>query len=155
MTEYGMGPDVERAIQAFNDHDADRLLDQMAEGATFTDPLETDVSGAELHAYTVELFEAFPDIRLEVDRVIASDGAVVAIEGTYVGTHEGPLEGVPPTGKTVEVPTMTVIDVGDDGITAWRDYWDGQTFAEQLGLTFPDILPLLPRIAVGKLRHAV
>lgn len=150
-----MDPHIQRAIEAFNDHDIDRLMDEMAADATFTDPLEADLSVAQLREYTVEIFEAFPDVRLEVKRVISSDDGVVAIECEYRGTHEGSLEGIPPTGNSVVVPSMTVIDVSDDGITSWRDYWDQQTFTEQLGLTFPEIVPLIPRIAVAKVREYV
>ncbi len=150
-----MDPRIERAIDAFNDHDADRLMDAMADGATFTDPLEADISGDELHEYTAEIFEAFPDLRLEVDRAITSNDGVAAIEGRYAGTHEGPLGPVPATGNHVAVPTMTVVDVAEDGITSWRDYWDQQAFSEQLGLEFPAILPLLPRLAVRKLQMSV
>jgi steroid delta-isomerase-like uncharacterized protein len=155
MVDADMDPEIERAVEAFNDHDADRLMDEMAEGATFTDPLEDNITGAGLHEYTAEIFEGFPDVRLEVDRVITGENGVTAIEGTYVGTHEGPLEGIPPTGNSVVVPTVTVIDVSADGITSWRDYWDQQTFSEQLGLTFPDIVPLAPKIAAAKVREFV
>lgn len=155
MVEPDMDPHVERAIEAFNDHDVDRLMDQMAEDATFTDPLEAEISGAELREYTIEIFEAFPDLRLEVKRVISSDDGVVAIECDYLGTHEGALEGIPPTGNAVVVPGVTVIDVSDDGITSWRDYWDQETFSEQLGLTFPQIVPLIPRIALAKVSESV
>lgn len=150
-----MDPHIERAIKAFNDHDVDRLMGEIADDATFTDPLAEELSGAELREYTVEIFEAFPDRRLEVKRVIASDDGTVAIECEYLGTLEGTLEGVPPTGNFVRVPSMTVIDVSEDGISSWRDYWDQQKFSEQLGLTFPEIIPLLPKLAVAKVRGFV
>lgn len=155
MATADMHPRIQRAIDAFNDHDADRLLDEMADGATFTDPLEADISGDELHEYTVEIFEAFPDVRLEVDRVITSNDGVSAIEGRYTGTHEAPLGPVPATGNDVVVPTMTVIDVSEAGITSWRDYWDQQAFSEQLGLGFPDILPLVPKMAVRTVKKSL
>lgn len=155
MSDANMDPAIERAIEAFNDHDPDRLMGEMAEGSTFTDPLKEGLTGADIHEYIVEIFEAFPDIRLEVNRAITSNEGVTAIECEYVGTHQGPLEDIPPTGNSVVVPSMTVLDVSDDGITSWRDYWDQQTFAEQLGLTFPDILPLVPRIVVRKLKNAL
>lgn len=69
------------------------------------------------------------------------------IESTFTGTHEGVLEGVPPTGETATVPLVSIITVGDEGITSWRDYWDQQTFREQLGLTFPAVVGHLPRFA--------
>lgn len=155
MVDTDIDPHIERAVEAFNDHDLDGLMEEMAEGSTFTDPLEEEVSGAKLRTYTSDIFEAFPDVRLEVDRVITAEEGPTAIEGNYVGTHEGPLEGIPPTGNSVVVPTVTVIDVSDDGITSWRDYWDQQTFSEQLGLTFPDIVPLIPKLAVAKGREFV
>ena len=155
MSNSDMDPCVERAIEAFNDHDPDRLMDEMADGSTFTDPLEAGLTGEELHEYTATIFEAFPDIRLEVDRVITSGEGATAIECEYVGTHEGPLEGIPPTGNHVVVPSMTVIDVSEDGITSWRDYWDQQTFSEQLGLEFPAIVPLVPKIVLRKVTTAI
>lgn len=155
MSSSDMEPHVARAIEAFNEHDPDGVLEEMAEGGTFTDPLEEGLTGAEFHEFTAEIFEAFPDVRHEVSRVITSNDGVTAIEGRYIGTHEGPLEDIPPTGNSVVVPSMTVIDVSDDGITSWRDYWDQQTFAEQLGLEFPAILPLVPKILVKKVKETL
>lgn len=155
MVNPDMDSRVERAVAAFNDHDTDRLMAQMTDDCTFTDPLEEDISGTELRKYTEEIFETFPDVRLEVDRVIESDDGVTALEGRYVGTHDAPMDDLPATGKTVSIPTMTVIDVSDDGITSWRDYWDQQAFTEQLGLGFPGIIPLVPRIALRKVKTAV
>lgn len=145
-------PHIQRAVEAFNDHDLETVLDEFADGATFDDPLlDEPAVDEEIREYTADVFRGFPDVRLEVDRVFETDGAY-AIEGRYVGTHEGPMEGIPPTGNAVSVPTMTVIDVSEAGIMAWRDYWDGQAFAEQLGLTFPSILRLLPRMVSTKVR---
>lgn len=50
---------------------------------------------------------------------------------------------------------MTVIDASEDGITSWRDYWDQQTFSEQLGLEFPEILPLVPRMLARKVESSL
>ena len=147
---------VGRAVEAFNDHDLDALMAEMADGHTFVDPLvPSGVSGEKLRAYTADVFAGFPDVRLDVDRVFEDADGSVALEGSYSGTHEGPIEGVPATGHAVAIPTVTVITVTDDGITAWRDYWNEQAFAEQLGLTFPAILPKLPGIVAGKIQDVV
>ena len=149
-------PHVESALDALNGQDTDGLVAEFAEGGTFTDPFVSGgVSGAELRAYFSDLFEAAPDLHLDIDRVVSGPDGSTAIEGAYVGTHQGPLNGIPPTGNSVVVPTMVVIDVSPDGITAWRDYWDSRTFLEQLGLTFPEVVPLLPRLAVRKLKEFV
>lgn len=152
MSENDMDPHVERALDAFNDHDTDALLDEFAPGGTFIDPLlDQAATGKALREYTEEVFTGFPDVSFEAKRVITSGDGASAIEATYRGTHEGPIEGIPPTGKSVAVESMTVIDVSDEGITAWRDYWDQQAFADQLGLGFPAIVPLLPKMLLAKL----
>ena len=146
-----MDPHVERALQSFNDHDTDALLDEFAPDGTFVDPLlDGEVTGGALREYTEEIFTGFPDVTFDQKRVITAGEGAYAIEATYRGTHEGPIEGIPPTGKSVAVESMTVIDVSDEGITAWRDYWDQQAFSEQLGLDFPAIIPLLPKILLAK-----
>lgn len=147
-------PAVERGVRVFNEHDAEGVLAEFADGGTFTDPLlDEELAGADLRAYLEETYEAFPDLRLDARRVIAADDGAVAIEATYRGTHEGRIQGVPATGREVAISGVSVIDVDADGITAWRDYFDQQAFAEQLGLTFPDVVPLLPRLAVAKLKE--
>jgi len=152
MVASDMDPPVDRALEAFNDHDTDALLDEFAPDGTFVDPLlDEAVTGEALREYTEEIFTGFPDVSFEPNRVITSGDGAHAIEATYIGTHEGPIEGIPPTGKSVAVESMTVIDVSDEGITAWRDYWDQQSFSDQLGLGFPAIVPLLPKILVAKL----
>jgi steroid delta-isomerase-like uncharacterized protein len=146
-------PRVERAIRAFNDHDLDRLDDEFAPGGTFADPLtDAAVTGDAMREYTRGVFEAFPDVTIEVRRVVASTETDVAMEVTYVGTHDGPLEGIPPTGRRVAVQAVTVIELDADGIASWRDYFDQVAFREQLGLTFPAIIAVAPELALEKLR---
>jgi predicted ester cyclase len=81
-----------------------------------------------------------------VDRAVATGGPTV-LESTFRGTYEGPIDGVPPAGNAVAVPLVSVIEVGDDGIVSWRDYWDQGAFRAQLGLTFPAVVGHLPRFA--------
>ena len=56
--------------------------------------------------------EAFPDIEINLEEVIATDDKVAA-RFTATGTHQGPLMGMPPTGK------KTVFTGG--GICTMRD----------------------------------
>jgi steroid delta-isomerase-like uncharacterized protein len=46
------------------------------------------------------ILSVFPDHRFDVEDV-AADGDTVAVRGTMVGTHEGELMGIAPTGKRV------------------------------------------------------
>lgn len=96
--------------------------------------------------YLADIIVAFPDVHQEVKRVLCTGGPTV-VESTFAGTHEDEIEGIPPTGNAVAVPLVSVIEVSDDGITAWRDYWDQQTFRDRLGLPVPAVGGHLPRFA--------
>jgi steroid delta-isomerase-like uncharacterized protein len=139
-------PHIRRSIETFNDHELEPHMKEYAEGATFQDPAtDGPISGDELHEYTADVMEAFPDIHMDPKRVIV-DEDVTVLEITYSGTHEGVFEGLPPTGNYAELPAVTVMDVSDEGITSWRDYWDQQQFKEELGATFPEVVRHVPRI---------
>lgn len=58
-------------------------------------------------------FDAFPDLTLEPDQIVADDGTV-AVRWTATGTHEGDLRGISPTGTRVEYQLMGMFRV-DDG----------------------------------------
>jgi steroid delta-isomerase-like uncharacterized protein len=79
----------------------------------------------------------FPDLKLEIVNVIASDDWV-AIEGIGRGTHAGPLvtpDGeVPPTGKSLTLPFCRTLRVKDGKIISRRDYYNVAAVMAQLGL---------------------
>jgi steroid delta-isomerase-like uncharacterized protein len=56
---------------------------------------------------------AFPDIRVDVDGVVV-EGDMVGLRWTSTGTHQGPLFGIPATGRKVKV-TATVVYRIEDG----------------------------------------
>lgn len=83
--------------------------------------------------YFQMLLAAFPDLRMNVEDVIASgDKAVARVQVS--GTHKGEFMGMPATGKSV---TMNLIDItrfGDDGRA--REHWgvaDQFALLQQLG----------------------
>ena len=76
---------------------------------------------------------AFPDLRIEIDEVIAAPEATVTAF-TLTGTHRGDLLGNPPTGLPVRVHGM-VRSQFEDGLV--RDEWeilDTLGLFEQLGI---------------------
>jgi steroid delta-isomerase-like uncharacterized protein len=88
-------------------------------------------------AFFEELFAAVPDSRLEVHRVVAKED-VAAVEWTMRGTFSGgPFQGIRPTGKPVEIDGVDVIDVREGLQYRNSIYYDGATFARQIGMLPP------------------
>ena len=79
--------------------------------------------------------EAFPDIGIQVENVIAEDDSI-ALRSTLRGTHLGQFLGIPPTGRKVTVNIIDVIRI-EDGLFA--EHWGGPDLFDllrQLGATF-------------------
>ena len=71
------------------------------------------------------------------------------------GTHSGFLDGLPPTGNRIALDGVSVVTISDDGITSIEGYFDQESFAEQLDLTFPAIIGQLPTLAVEAVKGAL
>lgn len=70
------------------------------------------------------------------------------------GTHDGPLNGLPPTHQTIELNAVDTVTLSEEGITAIRGYFDMSEVNEQLGLTFPTVIGQLPKLTVGAAKNA-
>ena len=94
--------------------------------------------GPEVFRRTVSMYRAaFPDVRIIVDDVIATDDKVV-LRWHSEGTHRGELAGLAPTGARASV-TGIGIDRWKDGkvVEAWTE-WDNLGLARQLGAAPPE-----------------
>ena len=80
---------------------------------------------------------AFPDQRNEVRAVHHADDAVI-VEFDLLGTHQGPLRGVPPTGRQFRCRMVALFFFAGDRIVCERVYFDSATILRQLGL-IPDL----------------
>ncbi len=80
---------------------------------------------------------AFPDQRNELRALHHSDAAVI-VEFNLLGTHQGPLRGIPATGRSFRCPMTAFFFFDGDRIVCERVYWDVVTILRQLGL-FPDL----------------
>ncbi len=77
---------------------------------------------------------AFPDLRLAVEDVVA-DAAKVVARVRYTGTQQGEFQGMPATGKAVDVQLIDIFAFADDGRV--REHWgviDLMTMMQQLGV---------------------
>lgn len=79
------------------------------------------------------VLSVFPDHRFDVDDV-AADGQTVAVRGTMVGTHEGELMGIAPTGERVAVQQSHWFRVVDEKIAEHWAVRDDLGMMRQLGV---------------------
>ena len=75
----------------------------------------------------------FPDQRNEVRALHHADEAVI-VEFDLLGTHAGPLRGIPPTGREFRCPMVALFLFAGDRIVCERVYFDAATILRQLGL---------------------
>jgi steroid delta-isomerase-like uncharacterized protein len=92
----------------------------------------------EVRRYYKTTRAAFPDQRNEVHALYHADDAVV-VEFDLLGTHRGPLRGIPPTGREFRCRMVALFLFEGERIVCERVYYDTATILRQLGL-----LPELP-----------
>jgi len=73
-----------------------------------------------------EAREAFPDMRVTVEDLVA-EGDRVAARVTMRGTHRGVFQGLAPTGKRVEVRAMDMFRISDGKIVEHWGHADDPT----------------------------
>jgi steroid delta-isomerase-like uncharacterized protein len=159
------GSDLEALAAAYvrlwNERDRAAIPRLVAESFVMYDPVTpaTGVPGPKgevhgrdgLEAFVAYVTRAFPDFEVvPLDVLTGTD--VVMYEVRLRMTHEGPLGGLPPTGRRLDLRGASVLRVEDGRIVEHRFHTDMSEAAEQLGLTFPAILGQLPKLLVGKLR---
>ena len=125
--------------ETFNNRDFDGAVAQAAENIELLNvPLGVTLHGPEgFRQYVQGWATAFPDSRVEVTNIVASEEGVVT-EFRGRGTHTGPLSGptgeIPATGRSVDVPFCDVIQIKNGKISSIHTYYDVATMMGQLGL---------------------
>jgi steroid delta-isomerase-like uncharacterized protein len=126
----------QRAIDAWNRHDADAYVALYAEGGTYHTPrMDNPLTGKAIADFAKSVWTVYPDASLEIISRGDTGEGLVASQLVLHGTHSGPyFDGSPPTGRTVAYPIATFTQVEGDKIRSEHVYFDRQAAAEQLGL---------------------
>jgi len=90
----------------------------------------------EVRRYFEATRAAFPDQRNELIALHHADAGVI-VEFDLKGTHEGPLRGIPATGKEFSCRTVAFFLFEEDRLVCERVYFDAATILSQLGLVQP------------------
>ena len=125
---------VREHMESENRHEFDATM------ATFDHPRYEIVPTGDVYDGAEEVAEyfrvtraAFPDQRNENTILHVADDAVI-VEFDLLGTHEGELRGIPPTGKSFRcrVCALFLFEPDRDHIVCERVYFDQATIARQL-----------------------
>jgi steroid delta-isomerase-like uncharacterized protein len=122
----------------WNSQDIPRLLSHTDENVLWRNvPMEQTYTGtAEFSEYVRELYKGFPDFSIDVTHRLAQ-GNHVAERWIIRGTHTGTFLGIPRTGKTVELPGMTMVEMRDGAVIRGELYYDSGVLMRQLGILPP------------------
>jgi ketosteroid isomerase-like protein len=105
----------------------------------FETPVSPPIRGKEMvEGFAGSYKDGFPDGSFEIDNVWES-GDTAIVEGKYIGTNTGPMrtadgQEMPPTGKSINLPFISVVESKDGKMVGHRAYWDQASFAQQLGM---------------------
>jgi steroid delta-isomerase-like uncharacterized protein len=94
-----------------------------------------DIVGLEnVKNYLQNFFNAFPDLNVTVDKIIMEGNKLVQL-WTLTGTNIGSMAEMPPTGKTVKISGVSIIDMVNGKATEIWDYYNVLDMYQQLGFT--------------------
>jgi C-1 hydroxylase len=129
-------------VDAWNSGDAHAMQDFWSPRMVHHDRVR-DCRPDEVFALMSTFMAAFPDLRFEIEDLIA-DGDLVAARMTARATHRGEFMGLPPTGKPIAVSVMGEVRIEDRHIVEHWNVMDEVHLLQQLGLaqaTFFDAAP--------------
>ncbi len=131
---------VRRLNSAVNAHDLNPIGDMYANGAELKWPGLPAMKGRQaVVEFYAQMFGAFPDLHVTLERIAEQDG-VVAAEYEAGATNSGPLpmpggQFLPPTQRRIAVHATSVGTVDHEGrIKVQHEYFDQLDVLTQLGI---------------------
>ena len=127
---------LDRYFDAWNSHDPGQVVAALTDGGTYEDPTTGGpIRGDALAASVAGVYDAFPDVRFEIESLSLGDGTASA-QWRMIGTNTGPLPGGPATGGSLDLPgaDFFTYDATADRVSSVVGYFDTATMLGQLGL---------------------
>jgi steroid delta-isomerase-like uncharacterized protein len=129
---------IDRYNEAWNAHDLDAIMSMHAPDMTFANHTAGESAlGEEVRGHIASIFETWPDIHFETQRLYVRDG-LVAQEWIASATHANTMRRgdlvAEPSGRTVEWAGADVIPF-ENGLVKRKDvYSDSVSILRQTGL---------------------
>jgi predicted ester cyclase len=126
-----------RTFDALNRGDPGALRDFVTDQTLERFPDRTCRGADEIVAYFEEVLAAVSGWDMEVV-AIAEQGEDVFVQWRLTGTHTGPIQGIEPTGRPVEIDGMDHFVIRDGKIVSNFVVFDQMQYARQLGMMPPE-----------------
>jgi steroid delta-isomerase-like uncharacterized protein len=124
---------VRRAFEIWNRAELAAVGEIVSADYARHDPATPGVRGVEgLQQLIASYHEAFPDLRLTIEDLLA-EGETVAARWSGSGTHRGALMGIPPTGRQTAVSGIGLYRLAGGKIAEEWESWDALGLMQQLG----------------------
>ncbi len=127
---------VREALRALDEAGGTRFVEFLHDDAELVSPLATVRGHDEIRGFVGGMHASFSDWEHAVE--IEGAGDLVVAEGTWNGTHSGPMPSpqgeIEPTGRRATIPFAGIVRVRDGKIASIHNYFDQMTFRAQLGL---------------------
>lgn len=121
--------------EAVNTGNYEAFENVVAEDCVDNDPGPGQIPGpAGYRALFTEMRKAFPDMSVEVAKLIADDESI-AFAYTFTGTQNGPLMGIPPSGKKVKFRGLQISRFTDGKMVERWGSSDQLGMLKQIGAT--------------------
>ena len=95
--------------------------------------------------FGMEFYSAFAEGKHTFEEVIVADNQVITC-GKFTAKHSGEFQGLPPTGKQIEISIMHIDRVENGKIIEHWGQGDAQGLMQQLGIMFLPSPKLFPYI---------
>ncbi len=121
-------------LEAWNRRDWETFRGLMQPEYSYTGGDGQEQKGPDAGLAIGQMFaNAFTDGKIEI-RKISVAGDIAVVEFIARGTHDGDLMGIAPTGRRMDLPACTVLEIRDGKIHAEREYMDMLHMMQQLGV---------------------
>ncbi len=139
---------------AFDNRDIDQALGMLAPNfVAHMAGMPKPLNAGEFKAFGTSFYTAFSASKHIFEQVIATDDQVVTC-GTFTAVHQGPFQGLPPTGRDVEIAIMHIDRLENGKIVEHWGQGDAQGLMQQLGIIFlpgPKLVPAIFKQIASKL----
>lgn len=118
---------IRKAFRGLNERDRDLFMQAHTEDVVLHHA-GGEICGVDaLTNYEWAYMDGFPDLEYEIEDLI-QEGDRVAVRHRAIGTHDGELMGVAPTGNRVEVSVMIMFRMEENRVA------EGWLLADRLGM---------------------